>query len=87
MYFIVAYARVRAFFIITSARNISCQGKTLVSFETLKNQELIFSPFDFNDNSNSPLHDVDPDLQFYNDLYSDSLQPWNYSLEKYLMQK
>ena len=51
---------------------------SLVSFEILKNQELIFSPFDFNDNSNSPLHDIDPGIQFYNNLYSDSLQPCDY---------
>ena len=60
----------------------SCEGRPLVSFEILKNQELIFSPFDFNDNSNSPLHDIDPDIQFYNDLYSDSLQPCDYYLEE-----
>ena len=60
----------------------SCEGQPLVSFEILKNQELIFSPFDFNDNSNSPLHDIHPDIQFYNDLYSDSLQPCDYYLEE-----
>ena len=60
----------------------SCEGRPLISFEILKNQELIFSPFDFNDNSNSPLHDIDPDIQFYNDLYSDSLQPCDCYLEE-----
>ena len=60
----------------------SCEGQPFVLFEILKNQELISSPFDFNDNSNSPLHDIDSDMQFYNDLYSDSLQPGDYYLEE-----
>ena len=41
-----------------------------VSFQILQNQELIFSPFDFNEKSDTPLHDIDPDIQFYSDKYS-----------------
>ena len=42
----------------------SWENKPLISFETLKNYKLIFSPFDFDDNFDTPLHDVDPDIQF-----------------------
>ena len=37
----------------------SRENQPLVSFETLENQKLIFSPFDFNDNFDNPLQDVD----------------------------
>ena len=57
------------------------ENQPLVYFETLENQELIFSPFDFNDNFDNPLHDVDPDIQFYNNYYSGSLQACDYYLE------
>ena len=56
----------------------SWENQPLISFETLENQELIFSPFDFNDNFDTPLHDVDPDIQFYNKHYSGSLQECEY---------
>ena len=59
----------------------SWENQPLVSFETLENQELIFSPFDFNDNFDNPLHDADPDIQFYNNHYSGSLQACDYYLE------
>ena len=44
--------------------------KTPVSFQILQNQERVFSPFDFNEKSDTPLHDIDPDIQFYSDKYS-----------------
>ena len=53
--------------------------QTTVSFQILKNQELIFSPFDFNEKSDTPLHDIDPDMQFYSDKYS--LHSCDYYLE------
>ena len=59
----------------------SWENQPLVSFETLENQELIFSPFDFNDNFDNPLHDADPDIQFYNNHYSGSLQACDDYLE------
>ena len=34
--------------------------QTTVSFQILQNQELVFSPFDFNIKSDTPLHDIDP---------------------------
>ena len=55
------------------------ENHLLVSFETLENQELIFSPFDFNDYFDNPFHDAD--IQFYNHHYSGSLQAWDYYLE------
>ena len=54
--------------------------QTPVSFQILQNQELIFSPFDFNEKSDTPLHDIDPDIQFYSDKYS--LHSCDYYLEE-----
>ena len=65
----------------------SWENQPLISFETLENQELIFSPFDFNDNFDTPLHDVDPDIQFYNKHYSGSLQDCDYYLENMFNEK
>ena len=59
----------------------SWENHPLVSFETLENQELIFSPFDLNDNFDNPLHDADPNIQSYNNHYSGSLQACDYYLE------
>ena len=53
---------------------------TAVTFEILQNQELIFSPFDFNDSTDSPLNDVDPDIQFYSERFSETLHSCNYYL-------
>ena len=65
----------------------SWENQPLISFETLENQELIFSPFDFNDNFDTPLHDVDPDMQFYNKHYFGSLQECDYCLENMFNEK
>ena len=51
--------------------------QTTVSFQILQNQELVFSPFDFDIKSDTPLHD--PDIQFYSDKYS--LYSCDYYLE------
>ena len=53
--------------------------QTAVSFQILQNEELIFSPFDFNEKSDTPLHDIDPDINFYSDKYS--LHSCDYYLE------
>ena len=51
-----------------------------LSFQILQNQELIISPFDFNEKSDTPLHDIDPDIQFYSEKYS--LHSCDYYLEE-----
>ena len=38
-----------------------------------------FPPFDFNEKSYTPLHDIDPDIQFYSDRYSS--HSYDYYLE------
>ena len=53
--------------------------QTAVSFQLLQNQELIFSPFDFNEKSDTLLHDIDHDIEFYSDKYS--LHSYDYYLE------
>ena len=60
----------------------SWENRPLVSFDMLDNQGLIFSPFDLNDKFANPLHDVDPDIQFYDKHYTGSLQSCDYYLEE-----
>ena len=37
-----------------------------VSFEILNQQNLLFSPFDLNENLHNPLSETDPDIHYYN---------------------
>ena len=60
----------------------SWENRPLVSFHMLDNQRLIFSPFNLNDKFDIHLHDVDPDIQFYNKHYTVSLQSCDYYLEE-----
>ena len=54
-----------------------------VPLEFLLDEDKIFSPFELNENENSPLYDVDPDIQFYNNQYNSILQSCDYYLEDY----
>jgi len=62
-------------------------NQSTIPFDILCNQELIFSPFDLNENFKNPLHDIDPDIQFYNEHLMGSLQSCNYYLENTFNQK
>ena len=61
----------------------SYENRPLVLFDKLDNQGLIFSPIDLNDKLDNPLHDVDPDIQFYNKHYTGSLQSCDYYLQMF----
>ena len=37
----------------------------IMGFNELKLQNKLFTPFELNENENSPLYDIDPDMQFY----------------------
>ena len=52
-------------FLIALEENLCTEPS--IPFEFLSNNDKIFTPFDFNDESSSPLTEVDPDIQFYND--------------------
>ena len=45
----------------------------LLTFEHLSNDKYIFSPFELNENENCPMHDLDPDFQFYRDHASNNI--------------
>ena len=45
----------------------------LLPFEHLSNDKYIFSPFELNENENCPMHDLDPDFQFYRDHASNNI--------------
>ena len=44
--------------------------------------ENIFVPFEINESNNTPLHDVDPDLQLYVSQCSPSANGFDYYIEK-----
>ena len=48
-----------------SALSENWNTKNQISLEALQNQNNIFSPFELNEISDSPLYDADPDIQFY----------------------
>ena len=52
----------------------SWENRPMVSFDMLDDQGLIFSFLYLNDKYNNTLHDVDPDIQFYNKHYTGPLQ-------------
>ena len=53
----------------------------IVSLEFLEKQGLIFTPFNLNDKHDTPLYDIDPDIQFYSDQISGSLHSYDYYLK------
>ena len=65
----------------------SWDNDPLVTLETLNNQELIFSPFDLNEDYVNPLNDIDPDQQFYHDMFRESLSSCDYFLENTFNEK
>ena len=57
------------------------QLDSLIPFDILMYQNKIFSPFELNEDSNIPLIDSDPDVQFYNNQCNYSLHSCDYYLE------
>ena len=53
----------------------------------LINQQRLFSPFDLNEGSDSPLEEIDPDIQFYNSQCNSVLNSCDYYLEDQLNNK
>ena len=66
-------------FLIALEENLCTEPS--IPFEFLSNNDKIFTPFDFNDESSSPLTEVDPDIQFYNDQCNQRLSSCDYMLE------
>ena len=58
-----------------------------VSFEFLEKQGLIFTPFDLNDKHDTPLYDIDLDIQLYIDQISGSLHSCDFYLEHMFNEK
>ena len=44
-------------------------------------RDMLFTPFDLNESQNSPLHDIDPDLQYYTNQIGNQLTSCDYHLE------
>ena len=51
------------------------------SFDFINNQNKLFAPFDLNENDNLPMHDVDPDLHFYQSTCNNALNACDYHFE------
>ena len=52
-----------------------------ISYDTLKQQHKLFTPFDLNECENAPLYDIDPDIQYYSNICNASLHKCDYFLE------
>ena len=57
------------------------QLDSIIPFDILMDQNKIFSPFELNEDSNLPLIDSDPDVQFYKNQCNYSLHSCDYYLE------
>ena len=56
-------------------------SESAVPFHLLFDTETAFSPFEFNDDGNSPLSDIDPDIQYFATHCNQLLSSSNYFLE------
>ena len=52
-----------------------------IPFEILKQQNQLFLPFDLNENFDSPLAELDPDIHYYNNQCNASLNSCDYYLK------
>ena len=54
---------------------------TSIAYHRLANQSLIFNPFELNDDTSCPMNDIDPDILYYNQQFSQILQNCEYFIE------
>ena len=66
-------------FILALSDSWTCES---ISFDELKQQEKLFTPFDLNEYHNTPLYDIDPDIQYYSNQVNASLHNCDYFLEE-----
>ena len=59
----------------------SCSHEPPVPIDIVNNSNKLFIPFELNDNENLPIHDADPDLQFYPSMCNRTLNACDYHLE------
>ena len=63
--------------------NDCCSDHNRICIENVQNK--VFNPFDFNSESENSaskaFEDVDPDIQFFNDMYVNKVSPCDYCLE------
>ena len=52
------------------------------SAQNANHHDRIFVPFEINDDELSPLHDVDPDVNFYQEFHNNSINSCDYYYEK-----
>ena len=69
--------------------SISClwNKNSLLPLDVVKAGNHLFSPFELNDDSEFPLHEIDPDFQYYNSQCSMALQSCDYYIEQTFNQK
>ena len=58
-----------------------------IPFNILKDQQKLFTPFELNDGHESPMSDIDPDIQFYNTHCNTVLNSCDYYIEDSLNSK
>ena len=72
-------------FMLAISENLSSSEK--IPFDELNKNDTLFTPFDLNDDTNSPLSDSDPDLQLYNQQCNMVLNSCDYYIEDLLNSK
>ena len=63
------------------------ENKAKITLDVLKDQQKLFTPFELNDDHESPLTDIDPDIQFYNNHCNSVLNSCDYYIEDSLNAK
>ena len=63
------------------------ENKNKIPFDILLEQQKLFTPFELNDDHQSPISDIDPDVQFYNNHCNSVLNSCDYYLEDSLNAK
>ena len=58
-----------------------------IPFNILMEQQKLFTPFELNDEPESPISDIDPDIQFYNNHCNSVLNSCDYYIEDSLNKK
>ena len=53
-----------------------------IPFDLIQNTDRVFQPFELNADSNSPLLDIDPDVQFFHNQNKNNFQSCEYHLEE-----
>ena len=52
-----------------------------IAFEALQSQNILFNPFEMNEDNDLPLDSIDPDIHYYNNHCNMTLNSCDYYIE------